>query len=166
MSDSDSPATNTEDTTAVSLLAELQPRAHAPDWFLQQLVRIASTTPLSLDVTLFVGGMMISGDVISASTYFAELGDQVKQSMEAAGHDEGLTETVTSLFTQNADLSRFNPSSDDESEDDHPLETPAYIHLRVSTALSPNGTITFRNGVVWRGRIASIDAVTLGKWSP
>jgi hypothetical protein len=48
------------------------------DWLLQSLISIVNNESASIPITLSVGGLLISGDMIGGKTYFDEFARQFK----------------------------------------------------------------------------------------
>jgi len=53
------------------------------DWFLQFMVNLANQNRFQQDITLTVGGFLISGTMIGVRTYFDELGDYFASSFDS-----------------------------------------------------------------------------------
>jgi hypothetical protein len=46
------------------------PLSQAPDWLLQHLVALVTDGPLEMGITLQVGGLLVSGKLVSGARYF------------------------------------------------------------------------------------------------
>ena len=120
------------------------------DWFLQELVRLVnSSDELMIGITLHVQGSVISGQLISATRYFKELGEVVTN----AGAD--------SWGSWIASFGETLAPQDGEE----PLPV-AYIHLRDARAyFAAGGAIPTNEGVHWRGKINAISGFNIGALS-
>ena len=92
-------------------------------------------------VSLVVGGLIISGQIIGSGLYFEAIRDQLER------------------------------SSDEEEEAPFELppldHKPSFIHLRDARVFHPGGSAVPSNeGIVWRGRLDSVDGFWFGKLAP
>lgn len=124
---------------------ELRP----PDWFLVELVRRANRGDFSIGLTLCVGGVVVSGTLVSGREYFEGFAEAVA----AAARDPAVAERAREFFRRPAALYAAEPEGPDAAGEDGP---PAYIHLK-DARFSPEGP-----GVHWRGRLAAVDGFALG----
>ncbi|QHA91203.1 hypothetical protein [Bacillus sp. N1-1] len=103
---------------------------------------------IEVPVTLNVSGVIVSGLLIGASTYYEEITEAVKQSA-----DDTLSKIIGKKFTvlKEGYLKQVEESKEDE-------ETPAsFIHLKDITF--PGVEVDNRPNW-WRGRISSVDAIS------
>jgi len=101
----------------------------------------------SLSLTLHIGGMLVSGDLIGEYQYLQEfMGGTVLRKME-------------SLASENASAGDSAPAEGQETHTD-----PEYIHMRNAKFFHPGQTPVPGSGagVLWRGRVASVDSFILG----
>jgi hypothetical protein len=115
------------------------------DWFLESLVNIANETEVGVDVTLMVGGTVVTGTLASGKQYFEglaglkfqgnqEIGDVLKQVFADAGQ-------------------ALQPAGD---------EPPQYVHLRDARVVTTAGTLPTNEGMWWRGHLSEVDAFWVG----
>lgn len=123
------------------------------DWFLQQLIRFVNADDMSFSLTLQVGGLIVSGTVISGNKYFQEFSDQF---CTAIVNDE-IRDDFRKYFSMNQDIYK----GDRENNDNVPL--PSFIHVRNARFYHPGGDpLPSNGGILWRGRIAEVDGFFLG----
>jgi hypothetical protein len=97
-----------------------------------------------IGVTLFMGGAVVTGSLVSVHAYFAALAD------EMGADDSPLAE----MFRSTAD--EITPQADGDPDDDK--GQPRYVHLRDAKILLAGGnTIPDNRGVAFRGRLDAID---------
>lgn len=132
-------------------------RVKDSDGFLQALVEMANAenVQLSFGITLNVGGVIISGQLISIRKYLEDFGEVFAESFEISGHEE-----------IGAMLRRAFKEAPTSVDDDSSSPGPSYIHLADARFHSFDGrTIPSQQGVLWRGKLSSIDGFVLGSLS-
>ena len=140
-----------EDETPIPSIAE----SPGYDPLLQLLVKVVEDsdagvngmTPFHFDVTISVGGMLISGELVGAKTYF-----EAVQTFA-----EGLGETTGSFFK-----TLTEPALEAVRERDNSTHSPRYIHL-VRAAFLLDHAAPIAPGVPWRGRLSSVDGFFFGQ---
>lgn len=130
------------------------------DWFLVHLVELASDG-VSIGVTLHVGGLIISGEMISGKSYFEEFSSKLLGA-SYAGHDP--EENKNFLAEGFKSLTAIYDRPEDAPEDWQPPR-PAFVHLRGARVFSAAGSPIPQEGALWRGRITAVDAFSLGSLS-
>jgi hypothetical protein len=129
--------------------------APSKDWFLQLLVNLANKNPFELDITLTVGGTLISGTLASVRQYFNDLGAYFASPFEATMKSEELKTTFKMIGDQCACTT---PSEQ--------TETPSYIHLKNARFFDATGKlISGVAGVWWRGRLSEVQGFSPGLMS-
>lgn len=133
---------------------EVGPDLLAPDYILATLVELGNDAGLEVGIRLFVGGLVLSGTLVSGAKYF----DDVAQAIEG---DEPVGENgsnaLAGLFKQVAN--KYRALTSDEDDD----LTVEYIHLQDAWSHSPG-----QNPLVvgsWRGRLSKIDGWALGTYA-
>jgi hypothetical protein len=126
-----------------------------PDWYLQSLVSIVNGNNGEFPVTLYVKGLMISGNLVSGHKYFAGLRAQLTQFF--GGESEKIRETVAYLT---------EPGESFLDETNEFKDFPQYVHLRGAMTLTPGQkAIPSGEGGWWRGRLANVDGFHFGLFS-
>jgi hypothetical protein len=125
---------------------------------LDTLVDIANRSHVPLGITLFVHGLVITGEMISQREYFAEQVETVARLLEPAGVDVGTAEGRTAGAAR-------PPSEGGRREEDAPLEEPGepeFVHLRNARLLT-GGAIVPKGGpgFLWRGRVLAVDGYSV-----
>lgn len=145
MSDEQQTGTDTSDV----------PDPAQPDWYLQALIGIVNGKDIEFPITLFVGGLIVSGLLTSGHKYFQGLGEQLTQFF--GGPSEETSKTV-GYFTSPGDIYTEDTASE-------PKPPPQFIHLRAAMVFSPGQTPIPNGGSWWRGRVANVDAFHFGSLS-
>ena len=126
--------------------------APSKDWFLQFLVNLANKNSFELEVTLMVGGLLISGTLAGVRQYFDDLGAYFAAPLDARENSTEVTETFKKIGDQ---CSCVSPSEQ--------TETPSYIHLKDARFFDPRGnSIPGQKGTWWRGRISEVQGFAPG----
>lgn len=130
----------------------LDPAAyHSPDWLLQLYVDLLEKTGVSFSVTLNVGGMLVSGELVSAEQYF----DGITACMTESAPEDSRA-SVNAYFGGIAGIFK-------ESLGDVTGPLPSYIHLKEARVFHHSGApIPSNERVWWRGRITRVDGFWLG----
>ena len=117
------------------------------DWFLTSLVSIVNKFDLQPSITLFVGGLMVSGQLMSDKRYFEELGRRWDAALGGR-----IGESPPEEFAE--------PFKDGAASP----ETPSYIHLQ-GARMSIPGVRSSRSSepIYWRGRLSAVDGFFIGE---
>lgn len=120
------------------------------DWYLQRLVSIANTSDIELDITLVIGGSVVSGRLVGGKKYFEEFAKDFSQAWPEDGKDD-----IRRAFASNADL--YNSREAEEK----PFP-PQFIHLVDARCFYPGSQLPNNRGVLWRGKINAVSGFSLG----
>ena len=124
----------------------------AKDWFLQFLVNMANKSHFELQITLNVGGFLISGTLAGVKQYFADFGTDFASSFYAGKSFEEIRTTFQKIGDECACVSKSEPS-----------DSPSYIHLKDARFFDAQGnSIGGNKGVWWRGRISEVQGFVPG----
>ncbi len=127
--------------------------APSQDWFLQFLVNLANKNRFELDITLTVGGILVSGTLVGVRQYFDELSADFASPFDTGSNPEVIKDTFKKIGEQ---CSCVSPSEK--------TETPSYIHLKnVHFANVQGKRVSENKGIWWRGRISQVQGFTPGK---
>jgi hypothetical protein len=131
------------------------------DWFLQSLVSIVNDESASIPITLSIGSLLISGDMIGGKTYFSEFARQFKDGFRGIGSETAAT--IEEAFKRLGDI--YDPVQK-ESQGNASIQKPHIIHLRDARIYHSGGNPSpSEKGVLWRGRLEAVDGFSLGKHS-
>jgi hypothetical protein len=142
-------------------MAEAQSRntiSGSVDSFLQSLVSIVNDESASIPITLSIGGLLISGDIIGGKTYFDEFARQFKDGFRNISSETA--STIEEAFKRLGDV--YDPIQK-ESQGIGAISKPHLIHLRdAQIYLSGASSGPSEKGVLWRGRLEAVDRFSLG----
>lgn len=125
------------------------------DWFLQFLVNLANRNRFELDITLTVGGILISGTLVGVRQYFDDLSTYFASPFTSGRHSEEIKDTFKKIGEQCTCVSSTEQT-----------ETPSYIHLRNVDFFNGQGKLLPGNeGKWWRGRLSEVQGFTPGRLS-
>lgn len=135
------------------------------DTLLQNLVMIVNDVhskvkegSIEIGITLYVGGLIITGNMVSSTAYFQGLA----QGMAVADAPETIRNAFQGLFEELSDL----PQPSDEELTSEKNKPPKYVHLKNAKSFLANGSmLPARNGVWWRGRLSEVDGFAFGTYS-
>jgi hypothetical protein len=123
------------------------------DWFLQFLVNLANKDRFELDITLTVGGLLISGTLAGVRQYFEDLGAYFASPFDSGKNTGEIEATFKKIGDQCACVS---PSEQ--------TENPSYIHLKDTKFFDAQGkSVPGGTGTWWRGRISEVQGFAPGK---
>lgn len=131
------------------------PNPELPDWYLQNLVEIVNGNDFEFPITLFVGGLMVSGQLTSGHKYFEGLGEQLTQFFGGPSDD---TQENVNYLTSPKEIYL-------KKEDAKDKVPPQYIHLREARVFVPGQQPIPSEGSWWRGRMSSVDGFHFGSLS-
>ena len=135
---------------AADLADKLQQRATRVDWFLEMLVMGANQRTFSFGVTLFVGGTIVTGILVSGEDFF----DGFAQSFSAALSDPKMAAAAKSTFQNLGKM--YAPGTDFTSK---PI---AYVHLKEARIFIPGQAPVPAAGMWWRGLITRVPELHRG----
>ena len=128
-------------------------KAPAKDWFLQFLVNLANKNQMELDMTLTVGGILVSGTLVGVRQYFDDLSEYFASPFDTGKDSEMIKDTFKKIGDQ---CTCISPSEQ--------TENPSYIHLKNTNFSDGQAKIPYGNtGTWWRGRISEVQGFTPGK---
>jgi len=127
-----------------------EPSAWEVDWYLQELVNFANEGGIEFGLTLFLGGCVVSGTLISGKTYFEEFARGFSEACSGANQSE-----IYEALASRGEI--YERTADDE-----PLPAPGYVHLKDARMFSPSGSLPDNQAVLWRGRIGAVAGFSLG----
>jgi hypothetical protein len=134
-------------------------RSRAVDGFLQSLVSIVNDESASIPITLSVGGLLVSGDLIGGKTYFNEFARQFKDGFRDISSETAAT--IEESFKRLGDV--YDPIRK-ESQRNAPIPKPHLVHLRDAQIYPSGGSPPpSEKGVLWRGRLEAVDGFSLGR---
>lgn len=123
-----------------------------PDWYLQALVETVNGKDIEFPITLFVGGLIVSGQLVSGHKYFEGLGAQVTQFL--GGPSDDVIETVKYFTSPGEIYTKLKEATE--------IPPPQYIHLRGAKIFTPGQQPIPTEGAWWRGRLVSVDGFHFG----
>lgn len=134
-----------------------RPAPEGPDFFLQILVQLANRIDgFPVQLTLNVGGSIISGDLVGGRLYF----EAVKAMWTTDPTAEN--EVFNNFFEFLEAPYRLDDDEGTEAKQAH----PHFIHLRNARFYTAGQEpIPANQGVWWRGRLAAIDGFCMGSLS-
>jgi len=131
------------------------------DCFLRSLVEIVNDESANIPITLSVGGLLISGDMIGGKTYFDEFARQFKDGFRNISNETA--STIEETFKRLGDV--YDPIQK-ESQGSAAIPKPYLIHLKDAQIYqSGAGRPPSEKKVLWRGRLEAVDGFSLGKLS-
>lgn len=128
--------------------------APGADAFLQFLVNLVNNGGQleSIGVTLQMGGMLVSGAIVSGAEYFDSFAASFTGSLKTV--DETTRTAVHASLAELGDVFRVPQPAD-------PL--PNYIHLADALFFTADGTPIAGQPTLWRGRTSAVDGFILGR---
>lgn len=127
------------------------------DWYLQRLVGIANTSNVQFGITLFVEGIVVSGQLVSGKRYFEVFAEEFSAAYPGSADEK---EDIRRAFASHASI---YDNGDDTQQSSTP---PQFIHLIESRCFSPGGQpLPGNRGVLWRGKVNAVSGFTLGSLS-
>lgn len=122
------------------------------DWYLQTLVELVNRTDGEFPITLYVGGVVVSGYLTGGLKYFSGLQKQLK---EFFGNGDNIEETTALMVAHAKEVYSLENTTDQP-----PLAQ--YIHLRSARVFAPGQVPMPREGCWWRGKLASVSGFSFG----
>jgi hypothetical protein len=127
------------------------------DNFLQTLVNLVNIGGVSFDITLVVGGFLISGVLITGDEYYETFGKDFGQAMTHINAEAA--QNIREGFSSLGD--RYKREREDKSSDS---QSTYYIHLKNCKLGGVSSQSSF--GGIWRGRISEVSGFFLGTFGP
>lgn len=122
------------------------------DWFLQNLISNANIGKFTMGITLNVGGLLVSGNLVGGREYFENFGSMFLSKM--SNQDDKTTEDVESMFREYAEIYDREPDQ---------ANPPNFVHLKdVEFFGGTRESILGKQSVWWRGRVSEIQGFFLG----
>lgn len=123
------------------------------DLVLQDLVGIVNRFPASaFGITLFVGGSVVTGMLISAQEYFERYASVWREALkETPDVAERIANGWAALGSKHANEAQENPRG--------PFH---FVHLRDALILTGDTLYPSSGGFLWRGRISQVAGFSIG----
>lgn len=132
------------------------PQFAAADWFLQHLVSHVNDKPVELPITLQVGGMFVSGQLVSDARYFEGIAGDSAHGL--AAHPEIAESVRKSFIAVGPAIQRT------DSNNAAPGPAPHFLHLQNARFSGASAMHTDQaEGIWWRGRVSEVDGFSLGQ---
>jgi hypothetical protein len=130
------------------------------DWFLRDLVSMVNAVSnMSIDINLLVGGMVVSGELVSVAAYLNEFAESFGDAFK--NWPEDIPEKIRTIYGHLAQ--RVTPIQGEHNPALDPERTN-YIHIKNVKYFHPSGApIPDNEGIWWRGKLSAVDGFTLGK---
>ncbi|MGJ8587674.1 MAG: gas vesicle accessory protein GvpU [Yoonia sp.] len=127
------------------------------DWFLEDIINVFVSKGLGMGVTLTVGGVIVSGLLISGKKYFQQLSENIQTGSDASGEIGeiigGHWKGYTAIYEK-----------PDNAPDDWEPRPVGYVHLANAQIHAPGQSpIPTNQGVLWRGKLSSVDSFFIGQ---
>jgi len=127
---------------------------------------MANEEMATFNITLLIGGMLVSGVVISPHEFYAGLAEVVRMrgtGTGAEGFSQVFTQVSANLQGEMA-VDRIEAEVIEDDYDRYRVRTnPLFIHLRDTRFHHPAGSpLPGDAGVFWRGRLTAVDGFFLG----
>ena len=145
------------------VLEETQKPAVDPesvDVMLQTFSYMANQFGIGFGVTLNVGGLLISGTIISRQEYLTYLASSIRQGIKDSEWNEEARAFLEETFLEPLEM----PVNKDKP---FVLRDISYVHLKNARVFHQSGRPipSGDDGFLWRGRINAIDGFSLGQLS-
>lgn len=131
------------------------------DFVLQAVVGLANDVGVGMGVTLCVGGVIVSGEIVPGKTYFEGI---AKEALQASGPaDQTAIRQSISDYLGNFGKLLYDPDKDEENATESAKPLPSYIHLKNTRFFHNSGKpMPHNKGLWWRGRLTAVDGFSFG----
>lgn len=129
----------------------------ASNWFLPNFMAVTNRVGLRPTVTLNVGGLLISGELIDAQTYFSDLSTVTNEELKDVLSQDALNQldALFEAFRERAEHPGNAPGQSASHE-------PRHLYLRNARVYQPGGSSApAAGGVSWRVRLDAVDGFSL-----
>ena len=156
---------------ALAVVENGEGAAHVPifdqpegtDWFLAWLIGLANDHGIEQGITLTIGGMSLTGQLISGHSYFKEIGERISRANFQGGPET--SETLRSaLVLGYSQWCLLYPEAGAPTNQEKPQAS--YIHLRDAKVVTPDGQVMPTTGALWRGKLSAVSGYMLGQCEP
>ncbi|MGE6123915.1 gas vesicle accessory protein GvpU [Aeromonas rivipollensis] len=125
---------------------------NALDWNLANIVSFVNKTNINIDITLTVGGTLLSGRLISGKEYFESVAEGLNNSSPA----EGTVGNLLAEYMSNVAKEQYSDGGD--------ASITSFIHLANAQHFSGVTPIPTK-GTYWRGRLCDVSGYSFGSLS-
>lgn len=132
------------------------------DWVIEELVNWSNLGSLTIGISILVSGTIISGKLIGVKEYYYLYGKQWIDSVdftdpESAKNFENRWKTLGDEAERNLK---------ETMEKGGMIEPPHFIHLKEAKVISGSLLVPSNHGMLWRGKISTINGFSLGSLEP
>lgn len=132
---------------------------NSSDWFLQSTIENVVSNGVEIGITFSVNGLIISGILVSGKKYFEELSKTMKA---ASRQPDDISSALGDAWRQ---YTSIYEEPEDAPEDWRPGPV-GYVHLMNARFYSAGQKpIPNNQGVLWRGKLSSVDGFFIGNLS-
>ena len=136
--------------------ANVRDQMRTQDYQLEMLVALVDAQSVSINITLSIGGSLVSGKLVSGKEYFNSFADQMSSGFKDMGVSEATAKTMREQLAQPGEV--FHGESTDPK-----LKTkPLYLHLKNARIISGNASYTSQS-TWYRARLSAVDGFFLGE---
>ena len=127
------------------------------DYTLQVFSHLANAYSIGFPVTLSVGGLVISGIIVSRDEYMKSVANSLREGVSK------LQDEIKEFLESQVFKPMTRPL--DKKGQGYVVENTKYIHLKNARVFNTSGQpVPARgSGFLWRGRISSVDGFSIGK---
>lgn len=137
--------------------SEADPRGG--DFLLEHMVRMADETGIEVGITLYVGGLVVSGLLTSGDAFVHWAGDYFERARGPAESRQALSDFMKR--TDHGQPPTEGGQDDGKLTEEEVTQGTGYIHLRAARVFESDGPVT-QEGTWWRGRLDRIDGFHFG----
>lgn len=137
--------------------AEAGPRGG--DYLLEHMVRMVDETGMQIGITLYVGGLVVSGLLVSGDAFLEGCSEYFESARGPAEARQALSQFVRR--THHGQPGGGGDQDDGVLDHEEVTEHTGYVHLREARVFEARGPVT-QEGTWWRGRIDRIDGFHFG----
>lgn len=126
------------------------------DYLLSSLIAMAESGA-SMGITLHINGTIITGNLISQKQYAEGVVNSLREPMENAFKMH--SDSILDAFSRVGEMPNGRPS-----EEGGPIQFE-FIHLSEAKLFAGTNLIPTDDGVLWRGKLTSVDGFSFGRLS-
>jgi len=120
------------------------------DWFLSTLNTIVNNNDITIGITIFTHGFMVSGHLAGGKQYVDAVGSEFSTLLNSGNVENSFIDLANRIYNSDSEHVKNGPLSAD------------YIHIMDAIFYSSTGAALSPNATWWRGRLSQVSGYSIG----
>lgn len=130
------------------------------DWFFESLVSSVNGTDVTIGITVSIGGILVSGELVSGHLYFEGIANLAPKDSKTYEYFKSYGDIY---LKKDSEESEEKNNDATEKSDEKPKSSIRFFHIKNAKYFHPSGrALPDQDGIWFRGKINTVDGFTFG----